>query len=261
MINDCKYVLINKIRGMLSAEEWQVCYFSSIPNIFTEDLLIWCLKDEMSIKTIKNSIPRLLELGFIDNHYNKENMYFFTMHERFRQIINDKEDARYVLFCKKLVDYYNYYINKNKEFSKQYYNDKLFYQLILNDNTEWRQCYQYILEKGDYFESEKLLKIYQEAITYNNEVLYSWYQYYKLQNEIINYKICKPEELDLDCFLINNMELCSYWLNICGILYLKCGKYIKSKIYFTNALEYADKDYELYVIKYNICIVYFYTQQ
>lgn len=160
-----------------------------------------------------------------------------------------------------MVHYYNDYIVEGKVFSKQFYNDKLFYQLILNDNSEWRQCFQYILEKGDYFESEKLLNIYQKAITANNGILYAWYQYYKIQSEIINYKIYKPEELDLDYLLINNTEFHAYWSNICGILYLKNGKHKKAEKYFMNALTYSNNVHEASAIQYNKCIVFFYTQQ
>lgn len=246
---------------MLSSEEWLVCFFSAMPNIFTEELLIWCLSNKLSIEIIKKSITKLLRLGFIDKQYNSEGICFFTMHERFRHIINNKRELCYVYFCKKLIDYYNYYIAPGKEFSKQYYTDKLFYQLTLNDNTEWRQCYQYIFEKGDSFESEKLLNIYQKVIQNSNELLLGWYQYYKIQSEIIKNKNCVPQEPDLNYCLKNNKEFYTYWLNIRGILCLKNGNYKKAEDTFTKALKYTTQNYESYIIQYNICCVYFYTQQ
>ena len=261
MINDSKYILREKISKMLSKEEWLVCFFSAIPNIFTEELLIWCLSDELSIKTIKDSISKLVRLDFLCKQYNKENICFFTMHERFRQIMNDTEDTHYTIFCKKLVDYYNYYIGKNKVFSSQYYNDKLSYQLILNDNTEWRYCYQYIFEKGDYFECEKLLNIYEKSVSPNNRLLYAWYHYYKLQNKIANHKYCTPEVTNLESFSINDKNFITYWLNICGVLYVKCGKYKKAENFFREASVYVNTSYEAYVIQYNICVTCFYTQQ
>ena len=256
-----KHNLKNKIRQMLSAEEWLVCFFSAMPNIFTEELLIWCLSNNLNEKSIKNSITKLLRLGFIDKQSNNEGTCFFTMHERFRHIINNKDELCYVSFCKKLIDYYNYYIALGKEFSKQYYIDKLFYQLTLNDNNEWRQCYQYILEKGDSFECEKLLSIYQKAIQNGNIKLLDWYQYYKIQSKIISDKNFVPQEPALNYSLISNKEFYTYWLNICGILCLKNGNYKKAEDFFAEAHKYAAQNYESYIIQYNICTVYFYKQQ
>lgn len=261
MINDSKHALRNTIREMLSEEEWLICLFSALPNIFTEELLIWCLNDELTTEIIQTSVSKLVKLDFIYKQYNKEHICFFTMHERFRKIMNNKEDKYYVTFCKKLLNYYSNYITLGKAFSNQYYNDKLYYQLILNDNTEWRYCYQYIYERGDCFEAEKLLNIYQKAVSPNNKMLYAWYQYYKLQNEINNYKICDSEEPVADYFAISNTEFNTYWLNICGVLHIKCGMYKEAEKYFINALKYTNEADESYVIQYNMCITYFYTQQ
>jgi hypothetical protein len=261
MIREHKHALRSKIHDMLSTEEWMVCFFSAIPNIFTEELLNWCLSDKLSIKAIKSSVSKLLELNFISKQYNKDEICFFTMHERFREIMNVKEDTLYILFCKRLLQYYNDYIPQNNVFSSQYYNDKLFYQITLNNNTEWRKCYQYTLEKGDYFESEKLINIYQKAITSSTGLLYAWYEYYKLQNEIVNHKICSPDQIATEFFTINNSELNTYWLNICGVQYINQGKYEDAENFFTNAIIYTNKASEINVVQYNKCIVYFYTQQ
>lgn len=261
MINDSKYVLRKKIIEMLSDEEWLVCFFSALPNIFTEELLIWCLSDLLNSIIIKDAILKLVKLDFICKQYNKESVSFYTMHERLRQILNDKEDSHYIIFCKKLVEYYDYYIRKNNVFSNQYYNDKLSYQLVLNDNTEWRHCFQYVFEKGNYFECEKLLNIYHKSISSNNRLLYAWYQYYKLQNEIVNYNIYSFETANSDVYSINNTDIFVYWLNIYGVLYVKHGKYKEADKFFMNALKYVNIDYETYVIQYNICVTYFYTQQ
>lgn len=261
MINDSKPALINRIREMLTDDEWLICLFSSLPNIFTEELLIWCLRDELNAEIIKTSILQLVKLGFIHKQLNKENICFYTMHDRFRQIMNDKEDIHYTTFCRNLVNYYTNYIALGKAFSNQYYNDKLFYQLILNDNTEWRHCYQYIFEKGNHFESEKLLNIYKKAISPNNKILYAWYQYYKLQEEVNHYKICTLETTILNHSAISNAEFNTYWFNICGVLHIKCGKYKEAEKHFISALMYANKTNESYIIQYNMCFTYCYKKQ
>lgn len=255
---------LENLKKNLTDYEWDILCFSAIPNILLEDMLFFRFHDKMSIVFIKQTIQKLTMLGIFSIQYTKNHETFFIVHDRIKQSVSRSLDTFFFHSCKILLRYYENYIKTGRIFCKQFYNDKLFCQLVLEDNYEWRSCYQSVMEKGDEFECQKLLDIYKKAIPFTNNILKLWFHYYTFENEFrrtgndIPVDISDP--LISECTNNIQRELWVYVQNIVGLLHLRQNNYSVALQHFEKAIRDAN-DNEKAIIQYNICITLFHKEK
>lgn len=257
--------LFETIKNCLSNEELQIFTFACIPNIFTEDMLAWCMKEQLQY--VKTTITSLMYYKFINAHYTTTAFVFYTIHDRLRNLIIQSSDHKnYIHSCEILIKYYDFYMQTDSSvLGKQFYNDKLFCQLVMNKNYEWRCSYQSALERGDLFMCGNLLDIYKKSLQHNNKSEHrTWYQYYLLQNTFERNKILTSDEFQK---LYNythstsfKTEQGAYWHNLLGVVLSTKGKYQQAQKSFYRALKWAETPNASNSIKYNLCVVYIYCQ-
>lgn len=251
---------IDEIKNLFLPEEWEVCCLASIPSVFTRDMLAWCFNDKLNIRTIEKSLEKLQKLAIVSKQ-GKTGL--LTMHDRFREILKEDQGRIFVQNCRLLICFYNNHMAISSPFEKQFFYDKLYCLLLLNDDFEWRTCYQYAVDFGNVDEREKLLGILKKID--KNESLELWHMYYFIQEQIYSKERFSETVINSLILAVKNEmldpELKTYLLTELGVLYIEEKRCEDALLVLDEASQLAQNIYEIVAIKYNKGVAYLENQQ